>query len=203
MAQAVKTIGQSHASIDDIRIMEDLYSAIDGDLERTLVWSATKAEGISKIDHNLELVERVNKAISIADDKTQFSGATRYNVVVNPIDAAILSSTRINTSSFTGSISKGGSLNNFNQFDITSGNGDVTVYSTRLARRGDVLVIPISNVEEEIVYAKYEYSNILFSNNELRSADAPLVKNVASIQRNAYKAFRTDAITMVKVEDDI
>lgn len=202
MAQAVKTIGQSHASVDDIRIMEELYSEIDGDLTRTLKWSAEKAQGISKIDHNLELVERVNKAVSVCDDKTQFSGATSYNIVANPQDAAILSSTRINTGSFTGSVSKGGSLNNFNQFDITSGNGDITVYSTRLAKKGDIMIIPISNVEEEIVYAKYEYSNIMFSNSELRSSEAPLVKNIASIQRNAYKKFRTDAITMIKVEDD-
>lgn len=202
MGQAIKTIGQAYSTIDDIRIMEDLYDAVDGDLERTLTWNAQKPDGITKLEHNLELVERVNKAIAITDDRTQFSGSVRFNILANPIDASIMSSTRITPNSFTGSISKGGSLNNFNQFDITSGNGDVGVYSTKLAKRGEILIIPISSVDEEVVYAKYEYSNILFSNNELRSADAPLVKNIASIQRNAYKKFRTDAISKIIVQNN-
>lgn len=203
MGQAVKTIGQAYATIDDIRIMEDLYDSVAGDAERTLTWDAVKADGITKIDHNLELVERVNKAIAITDDRTQFSGSVRFNILANPIDASIMSSTRINSASYSGSISKGGSLNNFNQFDITSGNGDVGVYSSKLAKRGEILIIPISNVEEEVVYAKYEYSNILFTNNEVRSADAPLVKNISSIQRNAYKKFRTDAISKIIVQNNL
>ena len=206
MAEAVNVLGGVFAQTTDLRVLSDLLEAVEGDVNRTLEWNAKmpQTHSITRIDHNLELVERIHRAISVCDDITQFNGNLQFNILTNPVDAAIVSSTNITSGMFSGKIATGGVVRNYTEGALPTTTGTATILSSKLVERGKVLIVPKSDSANEIVYGQFDYSQILLGHTQgYLNPDNPNVTNVAMLNRDARKAFRTEGITMIAITDSL
>jgi len=161
------------------------------------------SHAISRIDHNLELVERVNRAIAISDDKTQFSGNVIFTILANPVDAGIVSSTNITTGMFSGKIAQGGVIRNYTEGAMPTSNGTATMLSSKLVRSGEMLIVPKSDIPNEITYAHFDYSQVMLGHSQgYMNPDNPMVTNVAMLTRDVRKKFRTHGITKLVIQNN-
>jgi hypothetical protein len=202
MAEAVDTLGLVFSQVTDLRVMNDLYDAVGTDASRTVAWDAqyVPGSGISRIDHNLELLERLNKAISISDAKTQFTGNVQFYVLANSVDAGLFASTNISRGLFSGDVAKGGVVRNYTAGAMTTPNGQAVILSSKLVRTGEVLVVPKSNNSNEVVFGLFEYSNVLLGSQQgYLNPENPRITNVSMLNRSTRKAFRTQGITKINI----
>ena len=205
MAEATAVIGGTFAQVSDVRVLNDLKEALEENpVENTVTWNSSYNSGgataISRIDYNLELLERINMAIAICDEATQFNGNVSFTILANPVDAAHISATNISTGLFSGSIAKGGTVRNYVEGGLTTANGTATVLSSKLVGKGLMLVVPRSDSENELVYAKFDYSQIMLGHGQgYANPDNPYVTNVAMLNRCTRRGFRTHGITGVEI----
>lgn len=201
MAQVTNTLGTVFSQVTDIRVMNDLYDAVDNDPSRILTFdNAIPTTGVSRLDHNLEILERINRLIAMCDDRTQFNGNVEFNILANPIDASIIASTNLTTGLFDGSNSKGGVIRNFVSGSISSAMGLARVYSSKLVRSGELLIVPKSDLPNEIVYAQYDYSKVMLGSSDgYVNPENPNITNISMLNRDVREGFRTDAITKLVI----
>lgn len=202
MAEATAVIGSTFSQVSDLRVLGDLYDIVEDLPENHVSWDPDfdPQKGISRIDHNLGLLERINHAVAICDEKTQFSGNVTFTILANPVDAAYVSSTNITNGIFNGKIAQGGVVRNYTEGSMTTTNGAATVLSSKLVRRGAMLIVPRSDVENELVYSKFDYSQVVLSHAQgYVNPDNPMVTNVAMLNRETRRGFRTHGVTQVTI----
>ena len=206
MGQAVNTLGSVFSHITDIRILNDLYQAVDDNsVDHNFAWDATPVAGsISRIDHNLELVERINRAIAFSDQNTQFSGNITFTILANSVDAGIVSSTNITSGVFSGKIAQGGVIKNYTAGELNTSNGTARILSSKLVRSGEMLIVPKSDLDNEVVYGQFDYSQVMLGSAQgYTNPDQPAVTSIAMLNRDTRKSFRTNGITKITVAHNL
>lgn len=203
MAQIVSTLGTIFSQVTDLRILGDLYSFVDSDPARTLMYDTTPRTSLTRVEQNIEIIERINKAIAICDNLTQFNGNLSFAVLVNPVDAGIISSINITGGTFVGGVSRGGVVRNYAEMGIETANGIATILSSKLVNSGELLVVPMSDDPNEIVYGQFDYSRILLGSAQgYLNPETPQITNVAMMNRDTRKPFRTYGITKIVIQNN-
>ena len=203
MAQATKTLADAQLILEDREIITGIRAAVDGVAANTQTWDyALPATGISRADHNLELLEKVNYGLANSDAITQFNSISEYNIMGNPVDVAKISSTAlINAGTYQGAIVNGQMNAGYRTSQLVTPSGTVNVLSSRQVPQGALYIVPKSSNIDERVMTQFSYSNILITNNTLRNATDPLIKNIASMKRDVLKEFNPQAIQKIIIEN--
>jgi len=206
-AEAVNTLGATFAQIIDIELIADIRNGVEMSATRadqTLSYDASiivngAHSGITRQMQNAALLDRINRSIGIAENRVPFNGAMTYYVLANPIDAAIIASGV--TPEFKGTLTRGGVITNYNTVSLQGISGEIVVLSSKLVPDGAVYVIPKSNIDNEIVYGYYDYSQVVVPTGYL-NPQKPNVTNIAMINRRAKKFFRPEAIQKIEIKNN-
>jgi len=199
MSQAVQQIASAINIIDDRNILNTVKNAVVGDATRTSTFDYVRATGITRVEHNKELLEAINRSIAISDDNTQFKTVSEYNIACNPVDAAKVTSPILidhpnmsNTSITSGALS-------YRAVPMASPQGTINLLSTKQMTRGEMIVVPKSSAKEERIVSKFKYSSVVYQNNEYKTKKNANIRNVVARHREKITVFEGQAITMVEI----
>lgn len=203
LAQATSMMADAQLVLEDRDIIEEVKDAVDGVAEQTLTWDYAydaATAGISRMDHNLELIEKIHYALAMSDDKTQFNNVQEINIMCNPMDAAKVSSNAlVNKGTYEGGVVNGQLNSNYKVGQMITPNGTVNLVSSRQIAKGGMYIVPKSANRDERIISNYSYSNVVFANNELRNSKDTLVRNMASLKRSVLKTYNGQAITKLAI----
>ena len=205
LSQATSMLGDSQLILEDREILNFTRDTTDGVAERTLTWDYAydaATSGISRADHNLELVEKIHYSLAMSDNNTQFVNTDEINILCNPIDAAKISSNNlVNKGTFEGGVVAGQMNPNYKVGQMVTPNGTINFISTRQIGKGGMYVVPKSSNKNERVITHYTYSNILFANSEIRNSKDSLVKNMCALKRDTTKSYNPQSIIKLTIEN--
>lgn len=180
LSQATSMMADAQLVLEDRDIITEVKDSTDGVTARTLTWDYAydaATSGISRHDHNLELLEKIHYALAMSDDNTQFNNIEEVNIMCNPVDAAkVSSSALVNKGSYEGSIVNGQMNPNYKVGQMVTPNGTVNLISARGIAKGGMYILPKSANRDERIITNYDYSNVLFANNEIRNSKDSLVR---------------------------
>lgn len=203
LSQATSMMADAQLMLEDRDIIDEVKDAVDGVSAQTLTWDYAydaATAGISRQDHNLELVEKIHYALAMSDNTTQFNNVQEINIMCNPVDAAKVSSTAlVNKGTYEGGVVNGQLNTNYKVGQMITPNGTVNLISTRQVTKGGMYIVPKSSNRDERIITQYSYSNVVFANNELRNSKDTLVRNMSSLRRSTLRAYNPQAITKLAI----
>jgi hypothetical protein len=196
MAKAVEKVSSAIAVLKDREILIEAGNIVGGDVTRQVNWNYTLPAGINRIDHNRELLEKINYATAISDSNTQFTTVSEYNIACNPVDASkITSPILIENADLANASVTGGSFG-YSVAPMMSTSGKINILSTKQKAKGKMIVVPKTTSIDERILAHYTYSNVLLMN-DYRNRRASNIKNMALKERATTKVHEGSAVTEI------
>jgi hypothetical protein len=190
----------------DLEILQDYYDILDDkaypnqSLEVDVSTFYGKSHiGIPQHSKDAAILARVLRGIACIENRIPFNGEVEYSLIMNPIEASIFQTS--NPTLFKGNL-RGGSMANYVSAELatTATGAPINIHSTPLAEQGRIIIVPKSNLRDEIVYGYYEYSQALLPSG-YRNPKNPNVPSVSMAKRDAKKVFRKEAFQEIIVKD--
>jgi hypothetical protein len=205
-AEAVSMLGIIFSRQIDLEILQDYYDILDDkaypnqSLEVDVSTFYGKSHiGIPQHSKDAAILARVLRGIACIENRIPFNGEVEYSLIMNPIEASIFQTS--NPTLFKGNL-RGGSMANYVSAELatTATGAPINIHSTPLAEQGRIIIVPKSNLRDEIVYGYYEYSQALLPSG-YRNPKNPNVPSVSMAKRDAKKVFRKEAFQEIIVKD--
>lgn len=203
MTKAVEQIAAAINVLDDKEILTMVRDSVVGDASRTQTFDyALPATGISRAEHNKNLLEAINKSIAISDNNTQFKTIAEYNIACNPVDAAVITSPILLQDPRMSNVAITSATMNYTAIPMVAPAGAINILSSKLNKKGNLFIVPKGLTKEERVIGKFKYSSIVYKNNEYRSSANPNIRNIAARHREQTHVFEKNAITQVVITNN-